>query len=552
MRPHPNLLAALTLVACNGGKNDTGEGSGLSIEFHNSRVSSFSPESGAFPGLVGVPNLDDDDENGTMDWEDEATFDEEDDRTSLVLHTAGLQVRLELNGEIDQVRIWRNGDHVMGAGLADAPMTLSGSEEDVALEVEFADYLSQARLDVSTEDGESFSLRLTAAPLVLYHHLDPATEVWMMEYPSSQTGAQNNDAMADTYRSVLGDAYTKIRGAKYNWDPWVQDEFEWAVLDAPENRMGVVIDSIRNGQGSPGSGLDNVPEDMMEGPGVIVEEWGEGRASSLDYFGNLEVSPPVTVDGVHYPFGRVYTGGKGAEKPKPQLEEFLESQGIQDPFMVDSTWLCVGHVDEFSTFIPDPDAPKGFRLLMTDTREAWELLEAMPASTSLPMYAQGGQLGYGIQTVGQLLADRSLRNLNDEIQELYLDTQLAKFKAELDLDDADILTIPGLFEEPGMCGPYAAALIPGMANLVVAKNQQDQTTLFIPDPFIRSDSNNQGSDPFIQALEDRLPASMELHFVDDWAVYHMGLGEVHCGSNVNRTPSDSWWESGVHLLEDRL
>jgi protein-arginine deiminase len=91
-----------------------------------------------------------------------------------------------------------------------------------------------------------------------------------------------------------------------------------------------------------------------------------------------------------------------------------------------------------------------------------------------------------------------------------------------------------------------------MANLVVAKNQQDQTTLFIPDPFIRSDLNNQSSDPFIQALEDRLPASMDLHFVDDWALYHMGLGEVHCGSNVNRTPTDSWWESGVHLLEDRL
>lgn len=32
-------------------------------------------------------------------------------------------------------------------------------------------------------------------------------------------------------------------------------------------------------------------------------------ASSLDSFGNLDVSPPVTVGGIEYPLGRVLIGG---------------------------------------------------------------------------------------------------------------------------------------------------------------------------------------------------------------------------------------------------
>ena len=38
---------------------------------------------------------------------------------------------------------------------------------------------------------------------------------------------------------------------------------------------------------------------------------------------------------------------------------------------------------------------------------------------------------------------------------------------------------------------------------------------------------------------------------DDWYVYHMGLGEVHCGSNVVRPPAQpEWWVAGTHLLQD--
>ena len=64
----------------------------------------------------------------------------------------------------------------------------------------------------------------------------------------------------------------------------------------------MVIDSIRD------RGLDPLPEAELEGNGVGVQTWGEGWATSQDPFGNLEASPPVTVDGVEYPFGRIYYG----------------------------------------------------------------------------------------------------------------------------------------------------------------------------------------------------------------------------------------------------
>ena len=53
----------------------------------------------------------------------------------------------------------------------------------------------------------------------------------------------------------------------------------------------------------------------------------------------------------------------------------------------------------------------------------------------------------------------------------------------------------------------------------------------------------------IAAVEDLMPEELQLNFVDDWDVYHMALGEVHCGTNMTRTPMDDWWSKAGHLVE---
>lgn len=47
----------------------------------------------------------------------------------------------------------------------------------------------------------------------------------------------------------------------------------------------------------------------IQGPdfGYVARQAPEG-ASTLDSFGNLEVSPPVTVQGKEYPLGRILIG----------------------------------------------------------------------------------------------------------------------------------------------------------------------------------------------------------------------------------------------------
>jgi protein-arginine deiminase len=54
----------------------------------------------------------------------------------------------------------------------------------------------------------------------------------------------------------------------------------------------------------------------------------------------------------------------------------------------------------------------------------------------------------------------------------------------------------------------------------------------------------------IAAVRALMPPSVEAVFLDDWFVYHMGLGEVHCGTNITRAPLASWWTAGAHLLQD--
>ena len=156
----------------------------------------------------------------------------------------------------------------------------------------------------------------------------------------------------------------------------------------------------------------------------------------------------------------------------------------------------------------------------------------MDPSTALPRYAGGGFTGHGMRDVAAIVDNTPLRNLNAEVQEI-LDEQEALFRQELGLDDDDILYMPSLFEEVADCGGSVAALIPGMANLVVA-HSGDQPTLFIADPFLRTDTTDQSSDPMIAEVVRRFPESLNMVFLDDWYMYHMGLGEVHCGSNVKR------------------
>ena len=513
---------------------------GDSVVLETSRGPIFSAytELGIGLGLVGVPNIDDDDLNGEMDWLQAGQADRDNDFAVANLVTYGRTIELTLVGA--GVRV-----HSDGEVLLDEINNVARVQSDVNLRVEFSEFLTQARLEVVDEAREdAFDVMLTASPLILNHHLQRAEETMALAISGGE-GWDNTDFI-DGYEAALEDGFFAIAGSRYDYDPWVQDEFEFGYATSPDAHLDVVFDTHRNGQGRPGEGLDDFPEDEYLAPDWAIVNWGRVTANSLDYGGNLEVSPPVTVDGVEYPYGRIYYGGASGYLPQQSTRKALDDMQIQKPFMGDSTWLCVGHIDEFTSTIPDSSAPKGFRFIIADTRSAWSLLDSLDEDMRLPRYAPGGWSGHSIDNVGEITGNRALRNLNEEVQEI-LDEEKARFVRELGLTEEDIIYMPSLFEEPQGCGQYVAALIPGMANLVVSE-ANGEPVILLADPFLREDVDDQSSDPMIDYVRSILPSSVEVVFLDDWDVYHMGLGEVHCASNVKREAPQTWWEDAGHLI----
>jgi hypothetical protein len=494
-----------------------------------------------FTGVNGVANLDDDD-GSQNDW-NQAPFATDDDFTTLTLPAAQLglvpsggSVELSLAGDLANVRVFDGTMHVLGAERGAVTHSFTPSGGDKSFAVEFGTYLAKAELTLTAKDSggatsATTKITLQAAPLIINHHLQPAEHVWAV-------AVNGNASLIEGYQQALGAKFTAVPGNSVAGDVWIQDEFEFGTMIGEQGqRMDVVIDSIRN------RGLQNYVQNWIGADEIAPTFGNPQQATSYDSFGNLEATPPFSLGGVDYPFGKIYYGRVNTSGLNTTLGNFLASQKVQAPFQIATNWLCVGHVDEFISFVPAPGSPKGWKLVIADTTAAWNLLATLPPASQLPVYGQD----HGYSTVGAFLNDTALRALNDDVQADYIEPAVTKLKAELGLTDAEIIRAPSLFEQPSGCNGRVAALIPGMVNLIVANVDNTTTHLFTADPFFRS-VQSQASDPVIAAFQAAMPAGIQMHFLDDWDTYHMGLGEVHCGTNVRRTPTAMWWQTATHLM----
>jgi protein-arginine deiminase len=542
------VIAPLSLAGCKGDAMADGDDGGDTDDPSETDETSEQRQGvWLFDDVIGASNSDDDDVSGKRDWL-ERPFDGDDDTVEWVMaadaflgFSEGDQVELLLaGGHPESVRFWHADAPVLGHDVSEVRVVHTftpGRDDEQRFIVEFDDFnhawtLTINHLDADGELVETHEVAVRSAPLIMNHHLQPAEHLWVVD-------VGNNSSMINSYASALGDDFSPVAGASVNYDVWIQDEIEFATAMTPANRADVIIDSIRD------RGLDSFPNQILQ-PDIFKQTWGvEGSETSFDSFGNLEATPPITVDGVEYPFGRIYFGKTPQWGINDVLAEFLHSQTVQAPVEIDTTWLCIGHVDEFSSFVPDPGSAKGFKVLLGDIDAGYALLEGRDPDTALPRYAAD----HGFDTIGEIVDDANLRALNEDIRDDYLDPIRAQFKQAFALEDSDIISVPSIFESVNGCGGAVVALIPGMANLIVANIEGEPTKLFIPDPFLRSDSGDQASDPLLQAFAASMPDKLESIFVDDWNTYHVALGEVHCGTNVLRTPIANWWEVATHLLD---
>ncbi|MBN3310544.1 PADI2 deiminase, partial [Amia calva] len=313
-------------------------------------------------------------------------------------------------------------------------------------------------------------------------------------------------------------------------DRWMQDELEFGYIQAPHHGFPVVFDSPRDGD------LKDFPYKELMGPdfGYVTRVSLTENVSSLDSFGNLEVSPPVTVNGREYPLGRILIGcafptaTKGRNMTKV-VQDFLWAQKVQEPIALFSDWLFVGHVDEFMSFVPAPDR-KGFRLLLASPDAGYKVFRRLQKD------GHGkAKMFEGMKeeiSVDDILSNPQLQEANDFVQSC-IDWNRDVLKRELGLEDADIIDLPILFNL--MKDMRAVAYYPDMVNMIVlGKN------LGIPKPYGPKVGGRCALEAEMCSLVEGLGLSCT--FIDDFASYHKLLGEVHCGSNVRREPfAYKWW-----------
>ncbi|XP_064028050.1 protein-arginine deiminase type-2-like isoform X1 [Pogoniulus pusillus] len=316
-------------------------------------------------------------------------------------------------------------------------------------------------------------------------------------------------------------------------DRWLQDEIEFGYTHAPHRSFPVVLDSPRD------RGLEQFPIKELLGPdfGYVSRESLFEAITSLDSFGNLEVSPPVTVAGKEYPLGRILIGSSfptsAGRRMTKVVRDFLYAQRVQAPVELYSDWLSVGHVDEFVTFVPTSDA-KRFRMLMASPAACYKLFREKQKEGQGEATMFKGYTGLDTKrvTINKVLANDILVQQNQYVQRC-IDWNRDVLKKELGLTEEDIIDLPALFklDKQGKAVPY----FPNMVTMIILAKD-----LGIPKPFGPVTGGECCLERRARCLLE--PLGLRCRFLEEVASYHGSLGEVRCGTNVQRQPfAFKWW-----------
>lgn len=367
---------------------------------------------------------------------------------------------------------------------------------------------------------------LTIAPFMLLSNLEPLEQAFVVYEPSfnhdfvydiaealstalgSVTVSSDTSTPLVPHRPVHDRARTPqqvpgglyiIDGTRYG-DVWIQDEMEIGYAFAPHGWMHVVMHCKRNRP------LAQFVDSELAAPGVGLFTGLSSRpgGTSIDYGGNIEVSPPVSVDTPALPrdgagpavkahrlapFGKILIGDCNPRPFDSEGHRFLEMQKAQPILPFDTSWLAVGHIDEVTSFVPSSRG-RGHLLIMASVRAMHFLLEELQA---LPFAARTSfhcgkyedprdRASYNELTVDALLATR---NYNERVRNERLAPIQRRLTRGLDLRADEIIPFPTYFKLPtNAAAPFGSpanqtvAETVGSVNLLVANRH-----LLIPRPF---------------------------------------------------------------------
>ncbi|MGH8794294.1 MAG: protein-arginine deiminase family protein [Stackebrandtia sp.] len=381
--------------------------------------------------------------------------------------------------------------------------------------------------------------------------------------PAAEGFGEGEDEFRADLRAGLDQAGVSEPFVEYavGGDVWTQDVFEPAYMSMPgadgaEHSIRVYV---RSANSSRSSGSDDRPLreagrgvfNQLRGPGVAaIQQYDPDRfgddapADDQDTFnstGNFDAVPPHSHDGRNHPAGRMLYGAQDEFAPDKTFTKMLAAQGYQNPVVLDTSWLLVGHVDEFVSFLP-ADNERGWIAAVSDPRLGTELLEKLVADGKGDEPLVNGVDDSNVEDPGLTVAealDKAELNKGQDIAAAGIDRALQTLSDEVGLTDEDVVRLPSLFNWYSDFEEREAvyAYLPGVANGI-----STGTDVYLaPKQHGPLDGD---VDAFEQATQQALSeVGITTTWVEDWEYAHMGFGEIHCVTNAERDLSATtpWW-----------
>ncbi|MBB4614170.1 protein-arginine deiminase family protein [Novosphingobium taihuense] len=407
----------------------------------------------------------------------------------------------------------------------------------------------------------SDSVVMRVAPVIVHNHTQRAQDIFG---PDSGRYAPHKTFMTDMEVALRKGGYDRpIRRIQTN-DNWAQDfvEFGYASMPGAGGTQKAIRIAIRSPQ--PGRAAGRALFDLR-GPGMGVVQMGGQGYHQVDSFGNLETAPPYRLAGKDYPVGRVVYGDAGdGVAPHEDWINFFAAQQLQSPIVLDTSWLAIGHVDEFVQFIPANNV-RGWTIAVKDVDAALALLRKAKAEGHGKV-AAFSRPDVRPRSIDDLLGNADWLRQNEQASRK-IALNMALLMAETGISEEEVVRVPGLFTESDFhdfvstvtkkasappAGSYPDGILlppeditygPGVliADYPAPVNGLlvDRTHYIAPrqwGPVI------DGVDILEAAVAKAYAAQgIETAFVDDWMTHHIIGGEIHCGTNATREIGAPWW-----------
>ncbi|MFJ9822515.1 protein-arginine deiminase domain-containing protein [Streptomyces sp. NPDC101151] len=441
----------------------------------------------------------------------------------------------------------------------------------------------------------SDEVTLRVAPLLTQHHLQNTRQVMVTKVRGAgEFGRLQRKFVKGLAREVKKAGVTEplVTFEKYG-DVWAQDFVEpaYVSMTGPGGHRQAMRVMLRSAQPDRAAGRELFEKVRGRDTGVVqVSDRSQPDDWSLNSMGNLETIPPYAHNGRSFPAGRIIQGWRkdSGERTSKVMRTLLKSQGLQDPLLLDTSWLGVGHVDEFVQFLP-ADTPRGWRIGIADPEAGLRLLRdaKRDGHGRTRMFSVPGLPGAPApkETINQVLASRHFV-ADNTMAAKRIAADLEILKRETGVTEDEIVRVPGLYTReaeassargrgvpvprltriggtPGLLdslrehGQQRWLAGPGAAGSRAAAPATVTTSAYVPgavngvllgrDRYLAPRQWGPvigGKDIFTEAVNAVYRrVGLKVSYIDDWYTYHLGMGEVHCGTNTLRDVSAAWWQT---------